>query len=601
MLLSASYILNTWLNHERARYFLLLLGIILVLPSLAAGFFADDFNHYALINSHINIIQPDNISLFQLFTFVDQTVGRSEQLMSQSLVPWWINAEFSMVFFRPLAELSHAIDYRLLADHVWLMHLHSLLWYLALLLMLSKVYRQLFNENDSTHNHAQYGAMLALLFFVLDSTHGFTLAWLANRNAIMAAFFSLWALSGFMRFYYEARPEIKARHLLFSTVAVACAFLSGEIGICSGVLLAAYSVCYRKEPWLKRLIHLLPALAVFLIWLWVYQHYGYGASGNKAYYADMIAEPWFYLQNLFERFPLAYSMLFNVLPMHFFPMSNAVLIVFGYAIFIGLGVYCWLRKSRLLWMSFFICTVAIIPVASAEMQERNLLFNTLFSALILSDVLRQCFQRITQRSWRVLGVFLIVFHLLLSGVLLMPMSYAPALLGKSAMHHARQIHAGNDKVNEEIIISIGLSLFDAVYVAPIRLQQKLMLPKQFLHVASCQQYSIEALSERQYRIQCDAGFIADSERLLRDVNDQPIAVGDDFTVQDLNINIIALNASGVPNVIVLTVAAGVMHRLIRWETQRPQTITLNVDDIYEQWPIIVDGKHDIKWQLTRAK
>ena len=55
--------------------------------------------------------------------------------METGAAPWWTLPTLRIAFFRPLAVLTHWADYRLWPDSGVLMHVHSIAWYGAVLLL----------------------------------------------------------------------------------------------------------------------------------------------------------------------------------------------------------------------------------------------------------------------------------------------------------------------------------------------------------------------------------------------------------------------------------------------------------------------------------
>ena len=62
--------------------------------------------------------------------------------MDKGKIPWWANSELKIAFWRPLTSLTHYIEYRFLENHVWLMHLHSILIYGLVAGMAALLYRR---------------------------------------------------------------------------------------------------------------------------------------------------------------------------------------------------------------------------------------------------------------------------------------------------------------------------------------------------------------------------------------------------------------------------------------------------------------------------
>ena len=160
--------------------------ILLTSPALFSGWLGDDYIHYALLHPDFDIPKPNDWSLFGLFSWIDNDQQRTARLMDLGVLPWWTAPEFHFQFWRPLAELSHWLDNRLWPNHPLMMHLHSLLWYLLIGWGLLQLYRQLAMR--------ALAVVAAVAVFLWDSSHGLTLSWIANRNALMATLFGVFCL-----------------------------------------------------------------------------------------------------------------------------------------------------------------------------------------------------------------------------------------------------------------------------------------------------------------------------------------------------------------------------------------------------------------------
>lgn len=510
----------------------IIIGIALVLPSLAAGLFADDFLHAVLIGETGLVKQPDNLSLFHLFSFIDTDTERRMQLFGFSITPWWISPDFSLLFFRPLSEITHYIDYTLFREHVPLMHLHSIIWYAAVLALVAYIYH-LFCPSRKL-------ALLSLLLFIADSTHGFTVSWLANRNVLIAATFSLLALAC----HYHFREKASYWYLFFSLLCIICSFLAAESGIVVGTLLFAYAIFYDKAGYLRGLLYLLPAFVIFIIWISLYKHYGYGAIGNYAYYIDPIESSGLFLQNLPDRFLRTLAIQFNALPVHLVKPYQAFMLAAG-SFFFALLLLA-LAKSQSSSYRFFLCFLflAIIPITSGELQDRNMLFVGIAACPILAQAILYLHHLHAQYIRRPLLTIIIGFHLGISALLMLPISYAPKILASSSISTAESLPAD---ITGQYIISVGIPVFDASYIAAIRRIHHLPLPKQLWNVTTrTQGLRITRQDSHTMVIDNPEGLLGDIDFMLRSMRFDPISIGETINMNGLLLTIDKINLAGTP-------------------------------------------------------
>src|SRR5690606_7960320 len=82
-------------------------------------------------------------SWFGLFSFLDGNPERTRVLMEQGMVPWWTLPEVQYAFWRPVTELTHALDYRFWPQQPVLMHLHSLVYFALVIAAAQRVLARL--------------------------------------------------------------------------------------------------------------------------------------------------------------------------------------------------------------------------------------------------------------------------------------------------------------------------------------------------------------------------------------------------------------------------------------------------------------------------
>src|SRR5688500_4306736 len=174
-----------WHATPRAAAFaIILLGVLLASPSLFTSPVADDLLHELLLRENPGVLGlvPRDIDLFR---FASGDPARALALMNEGVFPWWTDPTVRLAFFRPLSGITHWIDWHWFAGSPRLMHLQSLAWYAALLAVLALFYRRF---------AARSTALLALLLYAIDDAHAPAVAWIANRNAIIAVCFAVLAL-----------------------------------------------------------------------------------------------------------------------------------------------------------------------------------------------------------------------------------------------------------------------------------------------------------------------------------------------------------------------------------------------------------------------
>src|SRR6185436_19428912 len=146
----------------------------------------------------------------------------------------------------PLASLTHFLDERLWPAHPALMHAQSLLWFAAMLGAVLLVYRRL--------EPASGISGLAFALYALDDAHGPALAWLSNRNALIATGL------GCLAIVLHDRWRSRGRHALgvLSAFTFGVALLAGEAAVGALAYLLSYAIFLDRGSKAARLVSILP-------------------------------------------------------------------------------------------------------------------------------------------------------------------------------------------------------------------------------------------------------------------------------------------------------------------------------------------------------
>ncbi len=256
-----------------------LLATLLLLPSLDAGLLGDDYVHALILqrSSELESLVRHPLDLFR-FTSPEHNPA----LFAEGILPWWAYPSSRFAFFRPITAATHWLDYALWPSSPLLMHAHNLLWSALLLVAVWSVYRALITP--------RWLAVLALLLYAFDSTHAGTVAWIANRNALVACTLSCAAFF----LYRKGRQGSRAATWL-SPICFAAGLLAAESGAAISAYLVAYAVVLDDRPWRRRLSSLLPFVLIGVTWRLAWRALGYGVDANGSY-LDPLHAPFTYLQ-----------------------------------------------------------------------------------------------------------------------------------------------------------------------------------------------------------------------------------------------------------------------------------------------------------------
>ena len=293
-----SALLNGPLAQPRIHHRIVILALLLAAPCLAGRLVLDDHVLMLLARDDPGIegFRSGPLSLFH-FTLGDAATNGA--LMDEgALLPWWSDPLHLNAFLRPLSSATHLLDFALWPDVPWLMHLHSLLWFAALLGVVAHLYRRF----AAPAPLAQAAAMLAFLIFALDEVHGMTIGWVANRNALIAATLSLPALGAHHRWLQDGWTPGR----WIGPACFALGLAAGETAVAVLGYFFAHALVLDRAPLTRRALHLLPYLIVLLGWRLVFNGLGLGSAGSGSYH-DPGGEPLGYARALVDHLPVLLS------------------------------------------------------------------------------------------------------------------------------------------------------------------------------------------------------------------------------------------------------------------------------------------------------
>ncbi len=374
-----SSILEKWLAGSRA-YILVLAGAVLLLPSVFTGLAADDyFLSSIMLQRHSIPDLPD--SPLDAFVFLQNKNNGRQQWLERGFLPWWTNPQTKIAFWRPLSALTHWLDFTIYPDAPWLMHVHNLIWYGSLCMLVLVFYRRFFIAYWEEHFPAVrilYVAGLAALLYAADDARGLGVGWISNRNGVISAFFAITALLLHDRW----RQQGWIPGAWMAPVCFGLGLLSGESALAIFGYLAAYELFISRGSLLSRFLCLVPAAAVVVIWRFVYSWLGYGTSGTGLY-LDPAQSPMLFFGSLVQRLPILLlgqlgmpnSALWTMVP-DFWPLAIYVFSLIFLA-FTGWMLWPMLRRDRLSRFLALGMVLAAIPSCATYPNDRLLFFTGL--------------------------------------------------------------------------------------------------------------------------------------------------------------------------------------------------------------------------------
>jgi len=395
---------------SRRHVIILVVGLLLFVPSLWVGFLMDDFYYLGAIEGRF----PEHNIDRCLFPFFINDEEATAAIADQGGYPWWIDERVKGETFRPLSDQLIKIDYLLHGESALGYHLHSLAWWAATLFVCGLIFRRVLP-----------GAIgvLAFVLFAIDEVHVMPVAWIANRNALVALAPMLIGLWAWIRWCEDGW---RAGRFL-APVGIVIGMAGSELGLAVLAYFVAYTLWGVPEAGIRaRLVRLLPIVGLAATYALVYQLLDFGGSGSGVY-RDPLGNPAGFLGAVVTGAPTLLASGIAGFSADFWyavPSLRTALVVVGCLATLGLlGVLraCWSQlddttRRGLRWLLAG-SGLSLIPVAAVFPSDRMLLVPGIGLMAALATVLVQAIRSWrSHRRWLLIGVggFLAAVHLLLA-------------------------------------------------------------------------------------------------------------------------------------------------------------------------------------------
>lgn len=535
-----------WLGHPHLPAHVAVLAVLLASPSLWFGLQVDDLFHRAVLTG--DPFAREHVgSPFAMFTFVDGDPGHTREVTDIGFLPWWTLEGTRLSFFRPIAVMTHWIDYAVWPDSPVLMHIHNLLWFAGVIVLAALLYRRVLGIG--------WIAGLAALLYAIDDAHSFPAAWIANRNGLMAAFF------GFATLLLHDRWRTRRgwRAPILGIVSLLLGLLSNEGAIAACAYLFAYAVFIDRATVRSRVGSLAPYAAVVVAWSIVYNLLGYGTWGSEQY-IDPLRSPMRYLDALWMRLPVLLLGQWAIPPSDIvvFLSRTAYLMWWAVAVAVVLVLACViapvLRRNRI--AGFFVAgmLLSLLPVAATFPMDRLLLFAGFGAMGLLAQFLAASRAtgaveniRPPQRSaTRAVVVGMIALHLILA-----PVAFPLRIL---AVHHLfDELNTAvtslpvDESVTDKTVVALSApSVFVTSYCLLVRSMRGEPIPKRLRSLAPASMVltpsRITRVDARTLIVEPDGGY---RWFLVRD-SDHPLPVGTRIMLTGMTAEVLELADEGWP-------------------------------------------------------
>jgi len=522
-------------------------GVALTLPSLDGGWVLDDCYH-RWVNVGSEKYGDMLPSKWDIFRFADGDEARMGKLMDMGLFSWWTWKGAKGAFWRPVTAATHVLDYTLWPNAPWMMHAHSIAWYAALIACMWLVYRRFMGVGMA--------AGLATLLFAIDDAHAVPVGMLANRNALVSAFFGMLAIYAHDRW----RRDKWRGGAVLGPVFLAVSLLSTEAAMGVVAYLLAYEVTLGEGGWRRRVAALLPYAAVGLIWQLLWRGLGYGVEGVSVY-TDPLRHPLRFAELMVSRLPTLFLGQWGPLPSeaHLMMGSGAIYwLALGGAVvaaMLGWVLLPLLRSDRTARFWALGMMLALIPACGMAPMNRQLIFAGIGAmgllGLLVAEVLKgepgQGVSRPARAAIKGVAVILVVVH---GGL-------APAELRMFSRYMVGMSHAaasfdrfpGMDSwTGYEDLIIVNHPVPDHVgHMAGRRDVAGQSVPRRIRTLTSAgSAVEVYRTGEKTLVVRPEAGYLANLTSSLGRDEHHPMSAGEVVRLSGVTITVGELNSDGRP-------------------------------------------------------
>ena len=297
------------LRTPKGRYWLIVaivlaIGLIILRPALDAGMITDDYMEAAMLDGTFAARRHP----LDLFTFTSGRPGDLAAVQRFGSMPYWTDPQFKLSFLRPLSSAMVVLDRALFGHYLPAYHLHSILWWVALCIVVARFYARLLPASI---------ALLSVAFFSLSSAHHFAVMWLANRGGIVSMCLGVLGLHALLLTKEPSRRSQGLAAGLFTLSLLGGEWVFPLFGFALTYPLWGPSGHFSL-PRLRRIWPLAVPAAIYLV---VRAVLGFGAHGSGIY-VDPVNEPARFLQVLSMRAPVLAADLLYAIPAHWWDTGS---------------------------------------------------------------------------------------------------------------------------------------------------------------------------------------------------------------------------------------------------------------------------------------
>ncbi len=375
----------------------ILVALVVTIPLVTAyQFVGTDYTHVGVLSGLIDYPGMGPLTLYRL---MDGSPQQKSALISEGFCPWFSTLDSRMNMCRHLSSVFIVLNYQISGMNPLGYVLHSVLWYLVLIVLVGFLVRRIVPDSGSRAVHPV--SFITVIIFTLAVRNAESLIYGSARWLMIAMAFGLAGLLAHIKWREQGWKPGR----FLSLFAFLLALLSGEASLAILAYLAAYELFGSSDPFKKRISALLPAAFMVFIYFIVYRIMNYGTA-NNALYSNPLNDPIGFISALplklasmlGEMFLGAISM-FNVNPNDPSRVLPTFLAGVGALVLVGLLFYpVWSSASHQQRRKFnwlMLGTVAaMFPMASVQACSRVVLILSFGSSILLAFILYHWWKKI---------------------------------------------------------------------------------------------------------------------------------------------------------------------------------------------------------------
>jgi len=218
-------------------------------------------------------------------------------------------------------------------------------------------------------------AAVAALLYAIDDSNYFPAMWIANRNLLLALFFSILTLL----LHHKWRHHGSLASGIAAPFTLLLSLLSTEAGIATFAYLFAYALIIEHGSRMRRILSLAPSLVVIVGWRIIYNSLGYGAHGS-GFVIDPGREPMRYMQAVLERAPVLFAAQWGPTAAEFVSAISDyagrcyLLVAVLFLALVLAALVPLLRNNHVARFWFIGMLLCVLPICATIPMNRNLLF-----------------------------------------------------------------------------------------------------------------------------------------------------------------------------------------------------------------------------------